>query len=460
MLRKHLCSCGAPQIQDKQLTLSRSENKQGLRHEFEEVFNVWKCEFCEKKENILARATCQRKGINPPQESIVKQYSLVLVKIPKYHDHIRARNFIKILEGNFPERSPNEILGDLLLDGLIQVDYTMKNANRDSFNPVRVRLNPTFKHEIREILDEYRGIEFVDEKIKRVKEVLSAVNYEQSNNPQCKRILEILKTQKNFLLNGETPYFDCETKKCLVKKDNDRYEILLKILVALLENIRTEAIVVSSDFYRTINLNNIDISEYRADIESILGTRLIFFGVLKNIKPLCIYPNKIPTEVSSEIERFETGLRNFIKDKLLDYCTSIEMIFKELKTVFRGDSLNQINKKMIKDLESDYNITKDSNFKNAIEIATRSQPYNQLLFDRFFEAMVMGDLIKLIGDKWDIIFSKHFNNLQKDDILSKLNIIKEDRNIKSHPKSRIPTPFKTLTHIYEFKDFIYSEHSG
>lgn len=456
MPRKHICSyCGAPQFQGDPITLPRSENKGGLDHKFKEIFNVWICEFCKKKENILTKAIRQSNGISPPQDFFVNQYASALVKIPKSYDHIKARNFIKILEEHFPRRPSNEILDDMLLEGIIQVDYTMKKANRDSFIPMRVRLNPNFEHEIRGILDNYSGIESVDEKIKRVKEVLSTVNYEQSNNPQSKRILAILKIQENLLLKGETPHFDSETKKCLVKKNNDRYEILLKILLGLLESVRTEDIVVSSDFYRALNVNNIDLSEYRADIESILGARLIFFGVLKNIKPLCIYPNKIPTEVSSEIERFETGLRSFIKAKLLDYCISIEIVFKELKTVFRGDSLNLINKKMIKDLESDYDITKNSNFKGAIEIATRSQPYNQLLFDRFFEAMVMGDVIKIIGDKWDIIFSKHFNNLQKDDILSKLNIIKEDRNIKSHSKSRIPTTFKTLTYIYEFKNFIY-----
>ncbi len=451
---KHICSCGAPQIQDKPLTLSRSENKRGLRHEIEEVFNVWKCEFCGEKENILTRAACRSKGINPPRKDIVNQYAVALIKIPKNHDHIRTKNFIKILEEHFPERTPSDLLDDMLLEGIIQVDYTMRNANRDSFNPKRVRLNPTFDYEIQEILDKYMGIESIDEKVKRVKEILSTVNYKQITNLQNEKIISILKIQENLLLNGEIPYFDCETKKCLVKKDNDRYEILLKILLALLENVRKEVIVVSSDFYRSINLNNIDISEYRSDVESILGTRLIFFGVLKNTKPLCIYPSKIPTEVSTEIDRFETDLRDFIKDKLLNYCSSIEIVLKELKTIFRGNSWDQINKKMIKDLESDYDKTKDSNIKSSIDIALKAQLYNQYLFDRFFEAMVMGDLVKIIDDKWDMIFFKPFINLQKSNVLAKLNIIKEDRNIKSHQKSRIPTTFKTLNYIYEFKNFI------
>ena len=110
---------------------------------------------------------------------------------------------------------------------------------------------------------------------------------------------------------------------------------------------------------------------------------------------------------------------------------------------------------MIKDLKSDYNKTKNTNIKNAIDIATKSQLHGELLFDRFFEAMGMGDLIKIIDYEWDIIFSKPFNDLQKNDVIAKLNIIKEDRNIKSHPKSRIPTTFKTLTYIYEFKNVIY-----
>lgn len=110
---------------------------------------------------------------------------------------------------------------------------------------------------------------------------------------------------------------------------------------------------------------------------------------------------------------------------------------------------------MIKSLESDYDRSKNPIIKNAIDIATKSQQYDQFLFDRFFEAMVMKDLIKIIEQEWDIIFSKSFNYIHRDDILAKLKIIKEDRNIKSHPQSRIPTTFKTLTYIFELKDFIY-----
>ncbi|WP_157834000.1 hypothetical protein [Candidatus Methanoperedens nitratireducens] len=456
MSRKYICSCGAPQILDKPLTLPRSENKIGLRHEFEEVFNVWKCEFCGKKENILIRATRQSRGINPPPKSIVNQYAPALVKIPKNHDHIRARTFIKILEKHFPERPSNEILEDMLLEGVIQVDYTMRNANRDSFTPMRVRLDPIFENEIQEILDKYRGIESVDEKVKRVKGILSTVDYEQINNPQSERILSILKIQENILLKGEIPYFDCGSKKCIVKKDNDRYEILLKILLALLESVRKEAITVSSDFYHSLNLDGTNISDYRSDIESILGAKLIFFGILRNIEPLYIPPSKIPTEVYTQIERFEIDLRSFIKLDLINYYSSIEVIvFKALKTIFYDNEWKQISKKMIKSLESDYDRSKNPIIKNAIDIATKSQQYDQFLFDRFFEAMVMKDLIKIIEQEWDIIFSKSFNYIHRDDILAKLKIIKEDRNIKSHPQSRIPTTFKTLTYIFELKDFIY-----
>jgi len=457
MPHKHVCSCGAPQIMKEPLTLSRSENKGGLKHEFEEVFNVWKCEFCGKKENFNRSATRISKGISSPRKPIVNQYASALVRIPRSYDHIRIGTFIKILEDNFPERSPSEILEDMLLEGIVQIDYTMKNANRDSFIPRRVRLNPTFESEIKEVLDNYRGIESVDEKIKRVKELLSTVNYEQSNNPQSKRILAILKIQENLLLKGETPYFDCETKKCIVKKDNDRYEILLKILLALLETVRNGKIIVSSDFYCLTNLNNGDMSEYRSDIESILGERLIFFGVLKNIEPLYILPSRIPTEVSIEIERFETDLRSFIMTNLLNYYTSIDIvIFRVLENIFGNKAWDNINSKMIEDLESDYDKTKDSNIKNAINITKNLQLYDQLLITKFFEAMVFGHIIKIIEHEWDMIFSKCFNYLNKEDALTKLKIIKSDRNIQSHRKSTIPTTFKTLTHIYEFKtSYIY-----
>ncbi len=456
MPRKHICSsCGGPQFQGDPLTLPRSENKGGLDHIFKEIFNVWICEFCGKKENVLTKAIRQSNGINPPEEFFVNQYASALVKIPKSNDHIKARTFIKILEEHFSEGLPSEILDDMLLEGIIQVDYTMRKANRDSFIPMRVRLNPTFEREIREILDAYKGIESVDEKINRVKRILSTISSGRINNPQSEKILSILKIQENLLSKGEIPYFYCGFKKCKLRKDNDRYEVLLKILLALLESVRKDTIIVSSDFYSSINLDDTNISKYRTDIESILNERLIFFGILKNIEPLYIDPGKIPREASTEIERFEIALRNFIKTKLLNYYTATEIVFKELKTIFRGNLWDQINKKMLKDLESDYYKTKDTNIKIAIDIATKAQLDSQLLFDRFFEAMVMGDLVKIIDDKWDLIFQKPFDNFQKSDVLARLNIIKEDRNIKSHPKSRIPTTFKTLTHIYEFKNFIH-----
>ncbi len=454
MPHKYICTCGAPQIQSESLTLSRSEDKGGLNHEFDEVFNVWACVFCGEKKRFLIRATQRSRGIKLPREFIVNQYASALIEIPKNHDHIRARTFIKILDKHFPERPSDEILEDMLLEGIIQIDYIMRNANRDSFIPMRVRLNPTFEHEIRKTLDVYKGIESIDEKVKRVKQTLSAIDYGRITNPQSEKILSILKIQENLLSKGEVPYFDCGLKKCKLRNDNNRYEILLKILLALLESIRKEAIIVSSDFYSLVNLDDTSISEYKSDIESILGARLIFFGILKNIEPLYIHPSKVPREVSAEIELFEIELRNFIKIKLLNHYATTEAVFKELKTIFHSNLWDQINKKMIKDLKSDYDKTKETNIKNAIDIATKAHLEGQLLFDRFFEAMGMGDLIKIIDDKWDMIFQKFFNDLQKSDVLARLNIIKEDRNIKSHPKSRIPTTSKTLTHIYEFKNFI------
>lgn len=228
MSHKHVCSCGSPQISDEHITLQRSENKGGLKHEFVEVFNVWKCEFCGKKENVKRGAIRSSKGISSPRKTIVNQYSSALLRIPRSNDHIKKTTFIKILDETFPERSPDEIMEDMLLEGIVQIDYTMKNANRDSFIPMRVRFNPTFESEITEILDNYKGIESVDEKIKRVKEILTTVDYGHITNPQSEKILSVLKIQENLLLNGETPYFDCVSKKCIIKNDNDRYEILLK----------------------------------------------------------------------------------------------------------------------------------------------------------------------------------------------------------------------------------------
>ncbi|GAG27984.1 unnamed protein product, partial [marine sediment metagenome] len=244
MSRKHLCSCGAHQYQGEALTIPRSENKGGLNHKFEEKFNVWICEFCGKKEKVLTRATRRSMGIKNPRKFIINQYAQALVKISKHQDHIRTRTFIKILEEHFPERSSNEILEDMLLEGIVQVDYTMKNVNRDPFIPMRVRLNPNFGHEVREILEDYKGIEPVEIKIKRVKQILSSVDYSQTANPQSKKILSLLEIQQKLLSNGEIPYFDCGPKKCQIRKDNNRYEILLKLLLALLETVRKKVIVV------------------------------------------------------------------------------------------------------------------------------------------------------------------------------------------------------------------------
>ena len=454
MPRKYVCPCGAPQFQSGSVVLSRSEHKGGLNHEFEETFNIWICEFCGVKKNVLAKTTRKSKGVSQPRKFIVNQYALALVNLPKSRDHIRVKTFIKILEEDFPERYPNEILEDMLLEGIVQVDYTMKNANQDLFIPMRIRINPTFESDVRKILDEYRGIESIDQKVKRVEQILSTIDYGQTTNPQSEKILSILKIQDNVLSKDEIPYFDCTPKKCQIKKDNDRYETLLKILLALLQSVSEESILVSSDFYRIVNLDDTSISEYKSDIESILGARLIFFGILKNVEPLYIPPSKIPKEVSTEIERFEIDLRSFIKTNLLDHYKSIQNVIDgALKTIFSG-AWKRIDKKMIEDLESDYDITKDIHLKSAIKIARTSQQYNQLLFDRVFEAMVMGDLIKIIEHEWNENFSKLFNPLHKNDVLRKLKIIKGDRNIKSHPKSRIPTTFKTLTYIFEFKNFI------
>lgn len=455
MPRKHLCSCGAHQYQGEVFTMSRTENKGGINHEFEEKLNIWICEFCGKEEKILISATRRSKGIKSPRRFIVTQYASALIKIPISHDHIRTRTFIKILEEKFPERTSEDILEDMLLEGIVQVDYTMRNAKRDPFIPMRVRLNPNFKNWVREILEDYKGIEPIEEKIKRVKTMLLSVNYSQAVNPQSKKILTLLKNQQKFLSNEKVPYFDCGTKKCQIKRDNKRYEILLTLLLALLDNVRKETFNVSTDFCHSLDFDGICLSEYRLDLESTLGAKLIFFGILRDIVPLYIPPCKIPKETYSEIELFEIDLRNFIKANLLSFYTNMQtVIYSALKATFRGKSWNKINKKMIKDLESDYEKSKDPSIKNAINLAKQCRPYNQLLFDRFFEAMVMGDLVIIIENEWNLIFSGAFKPLKKNDVLTKLKTIKEDRNIKSHPISKIPTTFKTLTYIYEFKSFI------
>ncbi len=241
----------------------------------------------------------------------------------------------------------------------------------------------------------------------------------------------------------------------VIRNGNDRYETLLKILNGLLENVSHEGIILSSDFCASLNLNGTCLSEYRLDLEAILNSKLVFFGILKNVEPVYIPPSKIPVEISAEIELFETNLRSFIKKNLLNYCGSIDDVFdKALKSIFHKKVFKGIQRKMLNDLKSDYDKTKDHKLKIAINIVSTSQPYNQFIFDRFFEAMVMGDLIEIINHEWDVNFLKSFDNSHKTDILEKLKIIKDDRNIKSHSKSRIPTTFETLTCIYEFNHFL------
>jgi len=455
MSHKYICSCGSPQFRGESLTIPRSENKGGLNHQFEETFNVWICDFCGEKKYLLTKAFRQSKGSNLPRRYIIDQYAPALVKIPKKHKYIRAKTFINILEGNFPDRDSDEILENMLFEGIIQIDYTMKNANRDSFIPMRLRFNPDFENDIREALDEYKGIESIDEKITRIKQILLHVGEIQITNPQTEKILSILKIQQKFLSNEEIPYFNCGSKKCLIRNGNDRYETLLKILNGLLENVSHEGVILSSDFCASLNLNGTCLSEYRSDLEAILNSKLVFFGILKNVEPLYIPPSKIPMEISAEIELFETNLRSFIKINLLNYYGSIDDVFnKALKSIFHKNAFGGIQRKMIKDLKSDYDKTKDYNLKIAINIVSTSQPNNLFIFDRFFEAMVMGNLIEIIKFEWDAIFLNPFDYFHKTDILEKLSIIKEDRNIKSHSKSRIPTTFKTLTCIYEFNHFL------
>lgn len=455
MAHKYICSCGSPQFRGESITIPRSESKGGLIHQFEETSNVWICDFCGEEKLILTKASRTSKGSNLPRRYIVDQYAPALVKIPKNNKFIRAKTFINNLDGIFPDRDSDEILDNMLFEGIIQIEYTMKNANRDSFIPMRVHFNPEFENDILEILDEYKGVESIDEKITRIKQILLHVNEIQITNPQTEKILSIFKLQQKYLSDEEIPYFNCGFKKCLIRNGNDRYETLLKILNGLLENVSHEGVILSSDFCASLNLNGTCLSEYRLDLEAILNSKLVFFGILKNVEPVYIPPSKIPVEISAEIEFFETNLRSFIKENLLNYCGSIDDVFdKALKSIFHKNAFKGIQRKMLNDLKSDYDKTKDHKLKIAINIVSTSQPYNQFIFDRFFEAMVMGDLIEIINHEWDVNFLKSFDNSHKTDILEKLKIIKEDRNIKSHSKSRIPTTFETLTCIYEFNHFL------
>ena len=454
MSHKNICSRGAPQFRGESLTIPRSENKGGIDYEFEETFNVWICEFCRKKKNVLIKAIRRSKGNNLPRRYIVDQYAPALVKISKKHKYIRIKTFINILEKLYPNRDSGEIMENMLFEGIVQIEYTMRNANRDSFIPMRLRLNPDFKNKIQEALDEYKGIELIDIKITRIRQILSSVDDIQITNPQTEKILSILKIQSELLSKGDIPFFNCGSKKCLIRNDNNRYEIIIKILVNILENVSNESVILSSDFCASLNFNGTCLSEYRLDLEAILNSKLVFFGILKNVEPLYIPPSKIPTEISAEIELFETNLRSFIKTNLLNYYTSVDIVFnKALISIFHKNAFKGIQRKMVKDLKSDYDKTKDPNLEIEINNLSTSPVYDQFLFDRFFEAMVMGDLIEIIKSEWNNIFLKPFNNLHKTDILDKLKIIKEDRNIKSHTKSRIPTTFKTLTCIYEFNQF-------
>lgn len=454
MPRKHFCSCGAPQYRGESVTYPHSDEEGGIHHEFQEKFGVWICEFCGREEKTLSRATRRSKGIRRPRETVVREYAPVLSKIPENQDHVRARTFFGSLESCFGRRNPNEALEELLFESVVEVEYTMKNARRDEFVPVRVRLNPDFEGEIREILEECKGIEPVESKIGRVEQILSSVDFSRATNPQTKRILSILRVQKSHLSNGEIPYFELESRRCQIRKDNDRYEILLRLLVALLENVRKENIIVSSDLCQSVGLDGNCVSEYGSDLERVLNARRVLFGILRKVKPIYIPPSRIPKEVRTEIELFETDIREFAKANLLSFYASFQTVISvTLKNIFPGKAWGRINRRMIDDMESDYEKTNDSRIKSAITAAKRCRPYDQLLFDRFFEAMVMADLIAIIDHEWNTIFSKEFHPLQKDDVLTKLRTVKQDRNIKSHPKSRIPTTFKTLTHIFEFQCF-------
>lgn len=452
---KHLCLCGARQFYDKVETLDRVDTSGGVCQEFKEKFNVWTCEFCHKNTKIKESAVLSKKGLKSPRKIIVNQYSHVLSKFPVDQDHLRISNFFKILEAQFPYKDPQEIIEDMLLEGVIQVDYTMRKTIRGSFKPTRVRLNPDFRNEILEHLRKCKGIEPLDEKVKTIENILKITDYKVGNNLQSEKISSTLRVQEELLSRGEIPFFDCGFKRCSLKSNNVRYETILKILISILDNVKYEKIIVSSELCSSVNLDGNCLSEYRSDVEQILNSKLVYFGILKNIEPLYIPPSKVPREVNYEIEVFEINLRNFIKNRLSDNYGSMDIITSKLfKEIFGGEGWKQIKKSMINDLKSDEEKKVDPEIKKALDIALSSQPYNQFLFDRFFEAMTFDNLIKTIDHQWDLIFSKHFGILTKDNVSAKLKVIKDDRNIQSHRKSRTPTTFTTLTCILELNQYI------
>ena len=361
-----------------------------------------------------------------------------------------------IVEGYTPP-DIGRVIFSLLRDGLIIIRcHNSDNGRSKTYEDIDAIY---FDEERFQNIRIHLGVQTTQEKVERIKNLFNQVS-NQAKFPQSQVILSILKDQTKqiykFEKTGVYPaFFDkIHNSECRLKLYSSKYEGILEILIGMHKNVESQSFITTTDFCKSLNINTTSFNHYKSTIEGIIGSELLYFGILKSERELYIDPVEIPIELSLKRKRFETLLRQFFADRLIDQFGTAKDAFnsgipgnilKRKKMLF---SKRTLLNKLQKDLKEKARKKPSALIIKEWKDFQRDGICTRILLLRFFEQTDFNHLILLIQENWDLIFSKVFTD-DVNSTLNKIRIIKGDRNIDSHQKSSIPDNFRTLTYMYE-----------
>lgn len=288
------------------------------------------------------------------------------------------------------------------------------------------------------------------EKIQKIHNLLKNQK-KQCNKAQSYLISNIIEKQK-----GKLEFYDYKyNRRILPSKFYSKYETILEILILLLEIIENQEILTTKQLVERLQIDLKDLNQVKPSLIGILGNKLLYFNILASNNQLFLESNSIPIELSKDIAEFEINLRKYIISELVKYYNSIKNAFlngipQEIKKNRNKFDKCRAEKQLRKQLENNARLDSSNISTNLLNLYDHSGICSNELFEHFMQQLNFFHLILLIDFHWQMIFKFSFANMNKNEAINRLNVIKDARNTDAHRKYKITEISKVIESLFKF----------
>lgn len=293
--------------------------------------------------------------------------------------------------------------------------------------------------------------EIITNKLNRTEKLIEETNsWTTIKDGRLEQIFKILNLQKNLIISGKVSDVQLKDKNgdviASLVAHGEKYERIVEILVELGKLLNEKKISTTVELAKRMNIATKHISDYRKDIEKLLGYNIRYCGLLKvNIVKKTIGRLQIPDEYQDDIPEFESHFREFLVDRFIKHSgaskaydnhilpidspftkklKSRKTFVEKLRVILERD-IKRALKKNERDKALSYN-------RDLQELNTYGKPISRGLLLRTLDQLHYKDYLNLIKTNW---FSFNLRTtISYDEFIEHLNNIRINRIDWAHVK--------------------------